>query len=496
MSKVLVLYPNQLFRIEQLPEDISRIILIEEPLYFGNDKQYPSLFHRQKLVMHRASMRRYVKEVLWPAGYEVDYIEHATVEDSSIVVSRSEDAEELIIFDVVDDILRRRLNDAANTQGRPIIWLDNPNFYLTRQEVLTKFSGSKMPKFVDFYKWQRERFDILLTTSYKPAGSKLIHDSEVVARVPIDKQLPGFAVFGDNEFVSEAIEYINRCMPDNYGAVEQVPWPTNHAEAESWLNDFIEHRLANSGMYREAVEENMPWLFHGALSASLNIGLLSPKQIVDTAVQYHEAHKVPLNSLEPFIRDILGWREYYRGIYESIHTKLRTLNAFENARKLSDDWYSASTGLPPVDSAIRNIYNRAYVHEAERTDILGSAMLMCEVDPKAVYQYFNEMMIDGYDWLTVPRVYGFSQCADGGDLAKLIPLYPSSNIVARSHYPKEGWCDIWDGLYARFVMTNSAILQRNPDMRIVLRSVERINEDRKRIIGYRAEDFLNTKTTV
>lgn len=494
MSKVLVLYPNQLFMFEYLPKDVERVLLVEEPLLFGNDEQYPSSFHRQKLVMHRASMRRYVGEVLWPAGFEVDYVEHHTLKRSEGIADRLEDAEELVIFDVVDDILRRRLSAVCAETHKKLTWLDNPNFFLKRSEVQAKFQGSGIPKFASFYQWQRERFNILLTAAYKPAGGRLMHDAEGVRRVPQDQPLPTFAVFGDNDFVREAVEYVNKHFPDSYGALNQAPWPTSHQEADKWLHDFIETRLENSGNYRDSIDPNAPWLFHGALSAPLNIGLLSPQQILSAALERHAEKKLPLTSLEPLVRDILGWREYYRGLYESQQTALRTGNRFDNDRLLTDDWYAATTGLPPLDYAIRNLFERAYVHEAERTDVIGAAMLMSGINPKAVYQYFNELMIDGYDWISVPRVFGFSQCSDGGSLAGVIPLYNSSNLLARSHYEDGGWCDIWDGLYAKFIEDNEKILNSNPNMRVVVSAVKRMNQDRRRIIGYRAEDFLASKT--
>jgi deoxyribodipyrimidine photolyase-related protein len=494
MSKVLLIYPHQLFAAEYLPNDVDKVLLIEDPLFFGNDEQYKTYFHKQKLILHRASMRRYAQEVLWPAGYQVEYVECGGLLRSEGALERAEEADTLMVFDVVDDALRRRINAGASERRKKVDWLQTPMFYLSLSEVQAKFQAGEAPEFAEFYQWQRERFNILMTKAYKPVGGKLMHEFEGGKRLPDNLSLPTFSVYGDNDYVREAVSYVNDHFDRHYGSTADFAWPTNHEEARGWLKSFIEGRLEDYGRYDEALEPEAPWLFHAALSPMLNVGLLTPNEVIKAAIDRHEQSTLPLASLELFIREILGWREYQRGLYESMHTTLRTSNVFENNRDLTNDWYAASTGLAPIDDLIRKLYNRAYIHAAERRDLAGVAMLVSEIDPRRVYQWFSEMLIDSYDWTTVPTVYGFSQCVDGGRLAKLIPLVSSPQILARSHFEAGDWCDIWDGLISRFIDKHQEQLMQNPNMRVVVRANERMSQDKKRIIGYRADDFLASKT--
>lgn len=495
MSRVLLVYPNQLFAAEFLPDDIEKVLLIEDPLFFGNDEQYKTYFHKQKLVLHRASMRRYAQEVLWPAGYQVEYVECGGLLRSEGALERAGDADTFVVFDVVDDTLRRRINSGASERNKKVVWIASPNFYLRYDEIQAKFQAGKPPTFNDFYKWQRERFNILMTKAYKPAGGKLKHEVDGARRLPDGFVLPSFTVYGDNDFVKEAIEYVEKYFDRHYGSLKDFAWPTNHEEARGWLKSFVEGRLEHYGHYDEALEPDAPWLYHAALSPMLNIGLLSPKEIIDTALERHRKSKLPLGSIELFIREILGWREFQRGLYESEQSLLRTSNIFNNNRTMSEDWYSATTGLPPLDDAIRKLYTRGYIHAAERQDCVGAIMLVSGIDPKQVYQWFNEMLVDSYDWMLVPTVYAYSQCVDGGRLARVIPLPTSAQILARSHFQAGDWCDTWDGLVTKFISTNQQKLLENPDMRVVVRANERMSEDKRRIITYRADDFLQSKTT-
>lgn len=499
MSKsVLILYPNQLFAVEFLPKEVDQIVLVEDPLMFGTDKTYEMFFHKQKLVLHRATMRRYVKEALWPAGYEVEYVEFHELSDSSDIVNHIAHAENVFHFDLVDDVLQRRLQTTVEGLAHKpqINQLESPNFFLTHDEVKTFFKDKKKAQFTPFYQWQRERFNILMNKStYKPLGGKLSFDTENRKRLPKDHKLPTFQVYGANEYVEEAKQYVQKNFSDNPGSIENFPWPTNYHEASAWLDQFLAHRLSNFGPYEDAIDGEAPWVYHSALSPIINIGLLSPVEVVHRAVEYFEKHDdVPLASIEGFVRQILGWREYMRGMYVDRHVQLRSSNSFGHNRRLTNDWYYGTTGIPPVDDVIKKTLDRGYAHHIERLMIMGNIMFLCDFHPDEVYRWFMEMYIDAYDWVMVPNVYGMSQYSDGGSMVTKPYVSSSNYILKMSHYKKDDWCDIWDGLYWRFIEKNKEKLTHNPRMKIVINQLDRMSEDRRRVIGYRAEDFLNNKT--
>lgn len=500
MSKnVLLLYPYQLFAIEELPKEVDQVILIEEPLLFGVDQQYPMYMHKQKLVFMRACMRRYAEEVLWPAGYEVEYVEFHQMRETGDIVNKLQHFNKVEYFDPNDDVISRRLSAAiAGLEHKPeVSILESPNFYLSRNEVDSFFANKQKSLFTNFYQWQRERFNILIDTkTYKPVGGRLSFDADNRKRLPKAHVLPSFQVYGSNDHVSEAKKYIAEYFPENPGLVDDFPWATNHKEASDWLDEFLESRLDDFGPYEDAIDGEAPWVYHSALSPLMNIGLLSPKEVVDRALARHEKKPVPLASLEGFIRQILGWREYIRGMYRKQHVQLRTANTFGHNRRMTADWYNGTTGIPPVDDVIKKTLARSYAHHIERLMIVGNIMLLCDFHPDDVYRWFMEMYIDAYDWVMVPNVYGMSQYADGGSMVTKPYVSSSNYILKMSHYEKGEWCDVWDGLYWRFIEKNQERFKKNPRMSMMVSQLNKLNENRKRIIGYRAEDFLRDKTAL
>lgn len=495
-KNVLLLYPHQLYPIEVLPKEIGQVVVIEDPLYFGTDKSNPLYIHKQKLIFHRASMRRYVEEVLWSAGYEVDYVEFHQMDSSGDVVNKLVDAERVYYFDPTDDLLQRRINESVSAlANKPeISRLESPNFYLTRAEAKGFFVDSKTASFAKFYQWQRERFNVLMNSkTYKPLGGRLSFNSDS-KRLPIKHELPNFQVFGDNKYVEEAKKYIDKHLSDNVGSMDDFVWPTNRQEAEVWLESFLDDRLDNYGMYEDALDGGASWLYHSALSAVMNAGLISPVEVVNRAIERHAKKPVPLESIENFIRQIIGWREYMRGVYLEKEVGLRTANTFGHNRRLTNDWYYGTTGIPPVDDVIKKTLAKAYAHHNERLMVLGNIMFLCDFHPDDVYRWFREMYIDAYDWALVPNVYGMSQFADGGSLTDK-PFISSSNYILKlSHYERGDWCDVWDGLYWRFVDKNRERFARHPRLSMAVHQLDRMDEARRRVISYRADDFLNSKT--
>lgn len=498
MKSVLLLYPHQLYPVDQLPKDVDEVLLIEDPLYFGNDEQYPTLFHKQKIVLHRASMRRYVEEVLWPAGYKVEYIECHHMQRSDDIVNKLTHVERVEFFDPTDDVLSRRLLSSLNgLENSPeVSQLESPNFYLKRSEAKNFFNNKKKAHFTEFYRWQRERFNILINANtYKPVGGKLSFDTENRKRLPKDHELPGFQVYGTNDYVSEAESYVNEHFNDNPGSYDDFPWPTNHQEAQDWLESFLEERLDKFGPYEDAIDGEAPWVYHSGITPMLNIGLLSPQQVVEAALKRHERKEVPIASLEGFIRQVLGWREYMRAMYVDRHVALRTTNVFNHQRRLTADWYNGTTGVQPVDDVIKKVQQRGYAHHIERLMVLGNIMFLSHIHPDEVYRWFMEMFVDAYDWVMVPNVYGMSQYADGGSMVTKPYVSSSNYILSMSHYSRAEWSDVWDGLYWGFIEEHREKFAKNPRMSMMVHQLDKLKDERKRIIGYRAEDFLKSKTS-
>lgn len=499
--KALLLYPNQLFSVGLLPK-VDRVYLVEEPLYFGNDKERSVSYHKQKLVLHRASMRRYAEEVLWPNEFEVEYIEFGedVVTDTALVKAAFDGATEILVFDPVDDLLWSRLEAASRALEVhvPLRKLQNPNFYLSDHEIENYFSGKSKYKFSEFYQWQRERQNVLIDDDYRPFGGKWSYDTENRKSIPKETALPGLRSYGSNPYVTEAMEYVETRFGSNPGSLASFIWPTNHIEAKEWLQDFFEQRLRDFGPYEDAIDPEAMILFHSALTPMLNTGLLNAKEIIEEVLAYCAStrREVPLQSLEGFIRQILGWREFVRSVYKVAGTKQRTKNYFKNKRGLTSNWWDGTTGILPLDDVIKKADEHGYAHHIERLMVVGNLMLLCDIDPDEAYEWFMSMFIDAYDWVMVPNVYGMSQYADGGLMTTKPYVCASNYVLTMSSYERGPWCDIWDGLFWRFVDQRRIMLAKNPRFGgLLIKRYDTMDKARKRIIGYRAQDFLDTMTT-
>lgn len=193
---------------------------------------------------------------------------------------------------------------------------------------------------------------------------------------------------------------------------------------------------------------------------------------MNAALDY--ADRVPLNSLEGFIRQVIGWREYMRGVYRLTGRQQRCRNFWGHTHPMPRALYQGTTGIDPVDTVIRRVLRHAYCHHIERLMVLGNFMLLCEIHPDAVYRWFMELFIDAYDWVMVPNVYGMSQFADGG-LSTTKPYISGSNYILKmSNFRKGAWCAVWDALYWRFIDLHRDFFAMNPRMSVMVKQCDRL----------------------
>jgi deoxyribodipyrimidine photolyase-related protein len=341
-----------------------------------------------------------------------------------------------------------------------------------------------------FYIAQRKRLKILVREE-KPTGGKWSFDRENRRKIPKDIRIPARPSPESDRFIEEAKRYVEKHFPENPGSVDDFFYPVTHKASERWLKDFLREKLDFFGDYQDAILKDEPFLFHSVLTPMLNIGLLTPDQIVKETLAYAEEHSVPLNSLEGFIRQIIGWREFMRAVYVLKGEEERTTNFFQHKRKLPESFYDGTTGLAPVDAVIQRLLQYAYTHHIERLMILGNIMLLCEIDPDEVYRWFMELFIDASDWVMVPNVYGMSQHADGG-LITTKPYISSSNYIRKmSDFAEGEWCRIWDGLYWRFIDHHRDFFRKNPRMKVMINQIDRMGREKlKRHLAI-ADAFLD-----
>ena len=480
--QALVLFPHQLFeRNAVLVKSIGRAYLIEDALFFTQFH-----FHKQKLVLHRASMQIHAR-FLRAVG-NVSYIEHhlaATMHETMARI-KADGVSTLHFIDVVDDWLERRLRREAKAHDIALVPHDTPMF-LTAMPVLAQHFSAVRPAMSRFYSSQRLARDILMQGK-KPLGGKWSFDPDNRKRLPRGARVPAPRTPATNPDVEEAQSYVETHFSGNPGQVDPFHYPVNHADADRWLAEFIRERLANFGDYEDAISAQHPHIYHSVLTPMLNIGLLTPQQVLDAALAH--SNFVPLNSLEGFVRQILGWREYVRGAYLFKGRAQRTSNFWKHTRALPKSFWQASVNVAPIDMVIERLQRSAYAHHIERLMLLANFMTLCEFHPDHVYRWFMEMFIDSYDWVMVPNVYGMGLYADGGRITTKPYLSGSNYILKMSDLPPGPWCAIWDGLYWRFIAKHRDFLATNHRLQMTVRAFERMPAARREAHLSAAEQFL------
>jgi deoxyribodipyrimidine photolyase-related protein len=415
---------------------ITNIHIWEHPLFFSSAKRIKK-FHIFKLVLHKASIRAFT-----------DYF-HKSI---SISISNefNQNEQPYLAFDPVDNDIKFNSNATI---------LDSPGFLLSLSDIehYKSYCNKKNIQIFshsNFYKWQLQNL-----TPPPPGISKSL---DKYNRKPFQKhnppiipQLPKIPT-KDKNYVSKAfIEIRNSNIPfydtPNY---YNFNYPVTRQTALLWLDDFIQNRLTLFGPYQDAISHKHPHLFHSVLSSSINIGLLTPKEIFDKISKIYKS--IPSNSYEGFIRQIVGWREYERFLYVEIGKELIHSNHFNHTKKLPiKGWYTSYTENThhkngPLKDAIISAYRTAYMHHIQRLMVVLNYMLLSGFSPKSIYDWFMTFSIDAYDWVMVGNVYSMGFASTKGMKR---PYISSSNyLIKMSDSMKDGiWDKEWDRLYRDFV---------------------------------------------
>ncbi|MEM9943230.1 MAG: cryptochrome/photolyase family protein [Planctomycetota bacterium] len=489
----LLVFPHQLFdKHPGFKRKPDRIVLIEDSLFFG-DEFYPAQFHKQKLWLHRATMKRF-ESWLQKKEYDVVYVEYQPGKHSlkkTLDQLSTDNGGEFLLADPVDFMLTKRLNRIAESKDYSIEFLNTPMFLNLPEENFEYREGKKRWFMADFYKFQRTRNDILMEGD-QPIGGKWSFDEDNRKKVPkkLLSEIPENLSLKRDSIDQSAVEYVEERFGDNFGELSELYFPTSHRDAKKWLTYFLEYRFTQFGAYEDAIVEGESWLWHSILTPALNIGLLTPDQVVKTTLKFAESYEIPINSLEGFIRQVIGWREFMRATYEDLGVQMRTTNHWEHHRSIPESFYTGKTGIVPVDDTIKRLLKTGYCHHIERLMVLGGFMFLCEFDPDEIYRWFMELFIDSYDWVMVPNVYAMSQNADGGMITTKPYFSGSSYIRKMSHYPKGDWCEIWDGLYWRWIWNHSEDLAKNPRWAMMCSMAKKMNSDKRKTHLKNAEEFL------
>jgi len=519
MTKVLILFPNQIYSYKFLAKylkefDYSKIYLYHHPSFYGQREELQFNFNKKKIVYHVACFEYYSK-------YLIDYgISNIISYDAPFTKKITE----VHCFDPLDYYIENSMNLFYTSKDIEFkIIDDDPRFLLSHDQleiIYNKFKGKRLLH-KNFYNevvklcnlpklsskdTENRNFIPQTVNELQPTYLRSV-DSEfkekIFSRINFigdgnkyvrssPGEIPTINIYNtdffENECIDSGIKFVDKYFYENMGNTESFFLPVSFNASQMFMEQFFKERFDNFAKYQDSIIPSEPFLYHSLLSSVLNVGLLTPLQVIDKTLGEFSKRKTKtnnnlVNNIEAFIRQIAGWREYQRYIYKFHYSEIKSSNYFGHSRKLTDDWYYGTTGIDPLDDCIKKGFNTGYLHHIERLMVVSNFMNLCRIHPDEVYKWFMEFSTDSYDWVMIGNVYSMGLYADGG-ITMRKPYISSSNYIIKmsgKRYTKsDKWCEIWDQLYHLFLIDFGSELRKTrccPIIRITKSMKQKIIEN-------------------
>ncbi|MEM9180340.1 MAG: cryptochrome/photolyase family protein [Pseudomonadota bacterium] len=486
--------------LRQAKRDRDRVLMvevIEEATYVRH--------HKKKIAFLFSAMRHFAEEMRI-AGWKVDYVRLDEPDNAGSFhgeVERAVDRlapDRIIVTEPGEWRVLESLQTWADAFARPVDIVEDDRFIATRDEFRAWASGRKQLRMEYFYREMRRKTGLLMEGD-QPAGGKWNYDSENRKPAKADLFMPAPLRTPPDAITNDVLALVSDQFGDHFGDLEPFWFGVTRAQAQAALDHFINHALANFGDYQDAMLEGEKFLYHSLLSFYLNAGLLDPLEICQRVEQAYRDGLAPLNAAEGIIRQIIGWREYVRGIYWLKMPDYVDLNFFENKRDLPEFYWTAETEMACMKAAISQTKEEAYAHHIQRLMVTGNFALLAGIDPKQVHEWYLAVYADAYEWVELPNTLGMSQFADGGVLGSK-PYAASGNYINKmSDHCKHCAYDVkqktgngacpFNPLYWDFLHRNRDRLSGNPRMAQMYRTWDRMSDDKQAEYLESAAGILN-----
>ena len=460
--------------------------------------------HKQKIVLILSAMRHFAAE-LAAQGWKVDYVRlHDPANSGSFTgeVARAVARHAIDRVRVVEPGEWRvmEMMDAWKRDlGVPIEVLEDDRFVCSRTEFTTWAQGRERILMEPFYREMRRRTGLLLDGD-RPEGGQWNYDKENRAGPDLFMDPPPVPAFPPDRITREVIALVEERFADHFGSLDRFRWPVTARQAAKALDKFIAERLPDFGTYQDAMVAGEDDLFHSLLSTSINLGLLDPLEVCRRAEKAYRERKVPLNAAEGFIRQIIGWREYIRGMYWFEMPGLRQANALGAEVPLPEFYWTGETDMRCLADAVRSTADNAHAHHIQRLMVLGNFALIAGVCPQELEDWFLVVYADAYEWVELPNVAGMALWADKGRLASK-PYAASGNYINKmSNYCGACRYDVrqktgpdacpFNPLYWHFMVRNRRLFQDNPRINRVYGTWDKMDEAKRQAYLDSAEQVL------
>ena len=462
--------------------------------------------HKKKIAFLFSAMRHFAKE-LKESGYKILYTKLEDEQNIGFFKSeiaralKQQKVEHIVVthpgeYRVLEDIKGWATNFKISVEIRT-----DDRFLCSPEEFALWAKGRKQLRMEYFYREMRKKYNVLMKDN-EPMGGEWNYDSKNRKPPKDDLLIPEPYCNGIDEITCEVMSLVAERFPDHFGDLEPFYFAVTRQQALQTLNLFIEQRLPNFGDYQDAMIEGEPWMYHSHISFYLNCGLLLPLECVKAAEKAYQQGKAPLNAVEGFIRQIIGWREYVRGIYWLEMPEYAQKNFFDAKHNLPDFYWTADTKMNCLHQCVLETQKNAYAHHIQRLMVLGNFSLIAGIDPVQVNEWFLSVYADAYEWVELPNVSGMTLFADGGYLASKPYAAGGSYINKMSDYCKncnykvtkkngEDACP-FNYLYWDFLIRNRDKLESNHRIGMMYKMYDRMGDDKKQAISDDSKHFLKS----
>ena len=462
--------------------------------------------HKQKIAFILSAMRHFAQE-LEAEGLRVDYVKLDAADNTGSFtgeITRAvarHTATRVVATEPGEWRVWDAMRNWSQTLGVPVEIRDDDRFFCSRARFARWAEGRKSYRMEFFYREMRRETGLLMDGD-EPVGGQWNFDHDNRKSLPASVHPPHRTRFEPDEITQQVLELVARRFPDHFGSLDRFGWAVTRADALEALDHFIKACLPSYGDYQDAMKQNEPFLFHSIISPYLNCGLLVARDVCLAAELAWKKGKAPLNSVEGFIRQILGWREYIRGIYWHHMPEYTTGNALGGHRPLPQFFWSGETRMNCVSQVVRETRDNAYAHHIQRLMVTGNFALLAGIEPAEIEAWYLAVYADAYEWVELPNVHGMVMFADGGLLASKPYAASGAYIDRMSDYCRSCDYDVklksgpkscpFNRLYWHFMIENANKLSRNPRMAMPYRTLSNMSEERRTEITREARAFLDT----
>lgn len=461
--------------------------------------------HKARIALFLSAMRHF-RDALRKKGFPVLYraLDDAGNRGSLAAELRhtlsTRKPERLVLVNPGEHRVGEAIRREAKKLGTGIEMRPDRHFLASRRDFADHAAGRKQLRMEFFYREMRKKTGILMRGG-KPAGGKWNYDAENRGSFGPSGpgEIPEPVGFPPGPVTREVVELVSKRFSGHPGSLETFDWPVTPAQAEQALRDFLENRLARFGPFQDAMWTGMPFGYHSLLSSALNLKLLSPGKVLSLAEKAHADGAAPIGSVEGFVRQVLGWREYIRGVYWLYMPGLKEKNELRASGPLPGFYWTGETDMNCLHQAVSQTLACGYAHHIQRLMVTGLFALMLGVTPKEVHEWYLAVYVDAVEWVELPNTLCMSQFADGGILASKPYVATGKYIQRMSNYcdacryqpgePAGDQACPFTTLYWDFLARHEALLEKIPRMGLQLRNLGRLPKEQQGRIRRQADEL-------